>query len=191
MQVSKQPGATARTGSDLAHAAMYASRMRPKAQQTLQQWIMFKYAGVDLIDPLFADPSLMNERSFIGPENSLWQLRKMRVPVIAAVAGPCITGGMELALNCDIIIASPSAFFQDTHARYGIVPGGGMTTLLPKSVGTHAAKWASLACQRIAADRAYQLGLVAKVSAGLSIPISTMSCSPPLPCDPPLPCEAM
>jgi enoyl-CoA hydratase len=105
----------------------------------------------------------MNEASFLGPENSMWQLRQTKVPVIAAVAGPCITGGMELALNCDIIIASPSAFFQDTHARYGIVPGGGMTSLLPRSVGLHAAKWASLVCQRIPADRAHQLGLIAKV----------------------------
>jgi enoyl-CoA hydratase len=113
---------------------------------------------------MFADPEMMTEDFFIGPNNSLWQLRHTKFPVIAAVAGPCITGGFELALNCDIIIASKSAVFQDTHARYGIVPGGGMTTILPRSIGLHAAKWASLMCQRIPAQRAYELGLVAEVN---------------------------
>lgn len=122
-------------------------------------------AGVDLRDPMFADTTLMTEESFIGPNNSLWQLRHTKFPVIAAVAGPCITGGFELALNCDFIIAAKTAFFQDTHARYGIVPGGGMASVLPRSLGMHAAKWNSMVCQRMSAERAYQLGLVAEVRA--------------------------
>jgi len=77
--------------------------------------------------------------------------------------GACITGGMELALNCDIIIASNTAFFQDTHTRYGIVPAAGMTSLLPKAIGLHAAKWMSLTGARVPAQRAHDLGLVAKV----------------------------
>lgn len=120
-------------------------------------------AGVDLRDPLFADASLMTEEAFNGPKNYFWQLRQVKVPLIAAVAGACITGGMELALNCDIIIASDTAFFQDTHTRYGIVPGAGMTSILPKSIGLHAAKWMSLTGTRIPAQRAHELGLVAKV----------------------------
>ena len=120
-------------------------------------------AGVDLRDPIFADAKMMTEEGFIGSGNSLWQLRHAKFPVIAAVAGPCITGGFELALNCDFIIASKSAFFQDTHVKYGIVPGGGMASILPRSIGLHAAKWVSMTCQRVTAERAYQLGLVAEV----------------------------
>lgn len=120
-------------------------------------------AGVDLRDPIFADAKMMTAEGFIGPGNSLWQLRHAKFPVIAAVAGPCITGGFELALNCDFIMASKSAFFQDTHGKYGIVPGGGMASILPRSIGLHAAKWMSMTCQRVTAERAYQLGLVAEV----------------------------
>ncbi|NJR42375.1 MAG: enoyl-CoA hydratase/isomerase family protein [Akkermansiaceae bacterium] len=121
---------------------------------------------------MFADPKLMTAEAFIGPQNSLWQLRHCKFPVIAAVAGPCITGGFELALNCDFIIASRSAFFQDTHARYGIVPGGGMASVLPRSIGLHAAKWTSMVCQRIPAERAHMLGLVAEVrTSSISLPL--------------------
>ena len=127
------------------------------------QATLFMAAGVDLRDPMFADTTMMTADVFIGPHNSLWQLRHAKFPVIAAVAGPCITGGFELALNCDFIIASKTAFFQDTHSRYGIVPGGGMASVLPRSLGLHAAKWASMVCQRIPAERAFQLGLVAEV----------------------------
>eukprot|EP00892_Ulva_mutabilis_P007709 jgi/Ulvmu1/530/UM001_0538.1 len=120
-------------------------------------------AGVDLRDPMFADASLMNEATFNGPKNYIWQLRQVQVPLIAAVAGPCITGGMEIALNCDIIIASNTAFFRDTHTRYGIVPAAGMTSLLPKAIGLYAAKWMSLTGTPVPAQQAHSLGLVAKV----------------------------
>ena len=120
-------------------------------------------AGVDLKDPLFADPTLMNRDFIDSPGNYIWQLQKLEVPVIAAVAGPCITGGFEIALNCDVIIAGPSAVFRDTHAVYGIVPGGGMTQLLPRIIGMQAAKWMSLTGAPVNAERAHQLGLVSKV----------------------------
>ena len=80
-------------------------------------------AGVDLKDPFFADVTLMRKDRLDSPANYIWQLQHVEVPIIAAVAGPCITGGMEIALNCDIILASPSAMFRDTHTVYGIVPG--------------------------------------------------------------------
>lgn len=105
----------------------------------------------------------MTKEAFNGPKSFFWQLYQVKVPLIAAVAGACITGGMELALNCDIIIASNTAFFQDTHTRYGIVPAAGMTSILPKSIGLHAAKWLSLTGARLPAQRAHELGLVAKV----------------------------
>jgi enoyl-CoA hydratase len=120
-------------------------------------------AGVDLKDPFFADPTLMTRDKLDSPENYLWHLQHMEIPVIAAVAGPCITGGFEIALNCDVIIAAPSAVFRDTHTVYNIVPGGGMTQLLPRIVGLQAAKWMSLTASPMDAKRAFELGLVSKV----------------------------
>ena len=52
-------------------------------------------------------------------------------PVIGAINGPTVTGGLELAMCCDFLIASERARFADTHARVGVMPGGGMTIRLP------------------------------------------------------------
>ena len=51
--------------------------------------------------------------------------------MIAAVNGPAVTGGLELVLNCDIVISSERAVFADTHARVGVLPGWGLSVLLP------------------------------------------------------------
>ncbi|MEZ4578939.1 MAG: enoyl-CoA hydratase-related protein [Desulfobacterales bacterium] len=56
-------------------------------------------------------------------------------PIIGAVNGHAITGGFEIALHCDFLIASENASFADTHARVGIHPGWGMTQLLQQAVG--------------------------------------------------------
>ena len=106
---------------------------------------------------------MMTRDALDGPQNYIWQLQHIDVPVIAAVSGPCITGGMEIALNCDVIIASESAKFRDTHTVYGIVPGGGMTQLLPRMIGLQAAKWMSLTTAPVDAQRALQLGLASMV----------------------------
>ena len=65
-------------------------------------------------------------------------------PVIGAVNGPAVTGGLELALHCDFLIASERARFGDTHARVGVVPGWGLSVLLPQAVGVRRAKEMSL-----------------------------------------------
>ncbi len=85
-------------------------------------------------------------------------------PIIGAVNGHAITGGFEIALNCDFLIASEEASFADTHARVGIVPGWGMTQLLQEAVGQRMAKQLSLSCQFISADKALQCGLVNEVT---------------------------
>ena len=84
-------------------------------------------------------------------------------PIIGAVNGYAITGGFELALNCDFLIAAESASFADTHARVGIQPGWGMTQLLQQAVGRRMAKQMSLSCQFISAGQALQYGLVNEV----------------------------
>jgi enoyl-CoA hydratase len=95
-----------------------------------------------------------------NPFSALWRMTK---PVIGAVNGPCVTGGFELALACDFLIASERAKFGDTHARVGVTPGGGMSVFLPQAVGVRMAKQMSLTGNFLDAGHALQLGLVNEV----------------------------
>jgi enoyl-CoA hydratase/carnithine racemase len=90
-------------------------------------------------------------------------LEKLSKPVIAAVKGYCFTGSFELAMCADIIIASEDAVFGDTHARFGITPGGGQTQRLPRLIGTRKAKELLFTCARLSANEAKELGIVNKV----------------------------
>jgi enoyl-CoA hydratase len=86
-------------------------------------------------------------------------------PIIGAVNGPAMTGGFELALNCDFLIASEQASFADTHVKMGIHPGWGMSQLLQEAVGQRMAKQMSLTCQFVSAQEALGMGLVNEVVA--------------------------
>jgi enoyl-CoA hydratase len=81
-------------------------------------------------------------------------------PVVGAVNGVAVTGGFELALACDFLVASERARFADTHARVGIMPGWGLTVLLPQAVGVRRARELSLTGNFLDADTALVWGLV-------------------------------
>jgi enoyl-CoA hydratase len=81
-------------------------------------------------------------------------------PVIAAVHGACMTGGLELALACDFIVADASARFADTHGKWGIVGQWGMIQRLPRRIGTAAAKRMMMTSRNVDADEALRLGLI-------------------------------
>lgn len=81
-------------------------------------------------------------------------------PVIGAINGVAITGGFELALCCDLLVASERARFADTHARVGVQPGWGLTVLLPEAVGLRRAKELSATGNFLDAPRALAWGLV-------------------------------
>ena len=81
-------------------------------------------------------------------------------PLIGAINGVAITGGFELALNCDFLVASERAKFGDTHARVGVMPGWGLTVLLPQAIGVRRAREMSFTGNFLSADEAFQLGLV-------------------------------
>lgn len=81
-------------------------------------------------------------------------------PLIGAVNGVAITGGFELALNCDFLVASENAKFGDTHARVGVMPGWGLTVLLPQAIGLRRAREMSFTGNFMLADEALTRGLV-------------------------------
>ena len=84
-------------------------------------------------------------------------------PVIGAVNGATVTGGLELALACDFLIASTNARFADTHARIGVIPGWGLSQKLSRIVGLARAKEMSLSGNFIDAECAERWGLVNRV----------------------------
>lgn len=86
-------------------------------------------------------------------------------PIIGAINGYAITGGFELALMCDFMIASEHAKFADTHARVGVVPGWGLSQRLPRLIGINRAKELSLTGNFLDAETAYAWGLVNRVVA--------------------------
>ncbi|MEZ5263066.1 MAG: enoyl-CoA hydratase [Acidimicrobiales bacterium] len=81
-------------------------------------------------------------------------------PVIGAVNGAAITGGFEVALNCDFLIASDRARFADTHSRVGVMPGWGLTVLLAEAVGMRRARELSYSGNFLSAQAALAWGLV-------------------------------
>ena len=81
-------------------------------------------------------------------------------PIIGAINGHAITGGFEMALACDVLIAADSARFADTHARVGILPGWGLSQKLPRLIGLSRAKEISFTGKPVFAPQAYDWGLV-------------------------------
>lgn len=92
-------------------------------------------------------------------------LPAMGKPVIGAINGPAVTGGLELALHCDFLVASERARFADTHGRVGVMPAWGITVLLPQAVGLRKAREMSVTGNFLSADEALAFGLVNHVVA--------------------------
>jgi enoyl-CoA hydratase/carnithine racemase len=91
------------------------------------------------------------------------ELELLPLPVLAAIDGVALAGGLELALSCDVIIASSRSRMGDAHIRYGLVPGGGGTQRLADAVGTRAARWLMYSGALLDAEAAQRLGLVQQV----------------------------
>jgi enoyl-CoA hydratase len=119
-------------------------------------------AGLDLKE-LSRDSKLLATGNRDLPPNSPW--KPLAKPLIGAVNGVAITGGLELALNCDFLVASERAAFADTHARVGILPGWGLSVLLPQRVGFAMARRMSFTGDFVDAGRALEAGLVTQVVA--------------------------
>jgi len=125
-------------------------------------------AGSDDVFAAGADIKAMAERSFEEalrhPAASFWRrLAAIKTPLIAAVSGYALGGGCELALACDMIVASETAVFGQPEIRLGIIPGGGGTQRLARVLGKQRAMEYVLTGQRFDAATAQQLGLVNEV----------------------------
>jgi len=120
-------------------------------------------AGLDLKE-LGADTGNLGAANAEGAdENPVRAIELCPQPVIGAINGVAITGGFEVALACDILIASTNARFADTHARVGILPGWGLSQKLSRIIGISRAKELSLTGNFLGAETACDWGLVNRV----------------------------
>lgn len=119
-------------------------------------------AGVDLKEAARDGAAYFDE---FRSRSCITRVADMRTPIVGAVNGAVFTGGLEMALGCDFLVASERAVFADTHARVGILPGGGMTARLPQVVGAAMARRMSMTGEVVDAVRAERIGLVTEVVA--------------------------
>lgn len=122
-------------------------------------------AGLDLKE-LGASTEGLGAANATGAQaNPVKAVEQCKKPVIGAINGVAITGGFELALACDVLIASTNARFADTHARVGIMPGWGLSQKLSRMIGIARAKELSLSGNFLDAATAERWGLVNRVVA--------------------------
>jgi len=117
-------------------------------------------AGADIKEMADASPVEMLLHSSVAQFDRIRQVKK---PVIAAVSGWCLGGGCELALSCDMIVASESARFGQPEITIGVIPGAGGTQRLTRAVGKAVAMEMVLNNRTLTAEEALQYGLVNRV----------------------------
>ena len=117
-------------------------------------------AGADIREMADAGPIEMMQRNTVA----LWaRISEISKPIIAAVSGYALGGGCELALSCDIIVASESARFGQPEINLGVIPGAGGTQRLTKTLGKYKAMELALTGRTFTAREAEQMGLVNRV----------------------------
>lgn len=117
-------------------------------------------AGADIAEMSDATAAEMQEKGHISP---LDHIRELKKPVIAAVSGWCLGGGNEIAMSCDMIVASESAKFGQPEINLGVIPGAGGTQRLTRAVGKTIAMEVVLNDRKLSAGEALQHGLVNRV----------------------------
>jgi enoyl-CoA hydratase len=152
---------------------------RPQARNALSAELRAQFFGalrdaeadddVDVViltgtDPVFCaglDLKELGDTTVLPDISPQWP--PMTKPVIGAINGAAVTGGLEFALYCDILIASEQARFADTHARVGLLPTWGLSVRLPQKIGIGLARRMSLTGDYLSATEALRAGLVTEV----------------------------
>ena len=116
-------------------------------------------AGLDLDE--WAQPD--GDAALAHRHDAVAALLQFSGPVIGAINGLAITGGLEIALACDLLIAASDACFADTHVLVGLLPGWGGSARLVQRIGLHRAKELALTGRFLGADEALAWGLVNRV----------------------------
>ena len=119
-------------------------------------------AGADVAELAAATPIELYENRRIDRWDAI---RALRTPLVAAVSGYCLGGGCELAMLCDIVVASETAQFGQPEINLGVLPGAGGTQRLTHAVGKSLAMGVILTGRFLSADEALRAGLVARVVA--------------------------
>lgn len=120
-------------------------------------------AGMDLKELSSGEARLQSAGDELGAGHTKFGLGVFDRPIIGAINGAAVTGGMELALCCDFRIGSTAARFADTHARVGIISGGRMSSFLSRLIGIGRAKEMSLTGRMVDAATAERWGLLNRV----------------------------
>jgi len=121
-------------------------------------------AGLDLKE-IGAGRGNLGSDARPAPGDPVAALERFPGPVIGAINGAAVTGGFELALACDVLLASSSARFADTHARVGLASGWGLSQKLSRAVGIYRAREISLGGNWVGAEQAAAWGFVNRVCA--------------------------
>jgi enoyl-CoA hydratase/carnithine racemase len=145
-------------------------------------------AGADLKEVLASRTPEPGEADFLDRANQVFgRLRNFPKPVIAALNGVTMAGGLELAMCADLVVAAESATLADAHANFGVYPGAGGAAVLPRLIPLNAAMYLLLTGKSLSAAEMKAYGLVCEVHADDAFPeaVQTRSISParvPLPC---------
>jgi enoyl-CoA hydratase/carnithine racemase len=121
-------------------------------------------AGADLhhIDSIYKDPQ--RSRHYLNTlRDACLGLEHLRQPVVAAVHGMVLAGGLELALACDLIVAEESTRIGDQHMNWGFIAGGGSTQRLPRWIGPTRARDLLYTGRWVSAREAWEMGLVSRI----------------------------
>lgn len=120
-------------------------------------------AGMDLKELSQTSEPLRESGPRKGSMDVVRSMEAFDRPIIGAINGFAITGGFELALACDVLIASNTASFADTHVRMGVMPGWGLSQKLSRAIGIYRARELSLTGNYLSAEKAEAWGLVNRI----------------------------
>lgn len=120
-------------------------------------------AGADISEFPMLDDGASEQGSAQGVQRLADRIEALSKPVVAAIHGYCLGGGLETALGCDIRIAAEDAQLGQPEIKLGLLPGGGGTQRLPRVVGPARAMLMNLGGDPISARQAYEWGLVERV----------------------------